>query len=469
MNRYIIFLFSCFITLLISCKKEESQTNLLKYVSDNIAAYDVIPVNGSDHVIANMNYMKPSDNKGKFPVILLDTVSGNTTVSAEIDTSYDLIVVFDGIYGSSSPILTSNRFKIEHSEIQVKAGKLASTDSVSLMLNDINGLSEGIKTFVVPVRLKVIQGSGKLKSELMYIRYKVNVMNLKASVSSSATVRDLNVIITPDRQNAAATFRVTLNQPFFKPVVVTLDENNSATLAEEYNKKNNTEYIYFPRGSYKLLNTATVAANQLFNATSIKVQFDDVSLFKDGVKYILPLKTNYIDYPSVAAEETSEVSYLFLELSNILSGIHPVSSGPFIDKTNWALKSGATLNGSIGNIKDNDNTTHWISVALGGNGWFSIDMKEKNEIRAFQITPAYGSYRTSGLLETDVLSSDDGVNWKLQGVYYGSATSTTSSPASPDIKVLKFKQPVKAQHFKFIFKKSQVPPFAGLAEINAIQ
>ncbi|WP_164122829.1 BT_3987 domain-containing protein [Sphingobacterium sp. xlx-130] len=453
-----------------SCEKDQVDNELLAYVTKNLAGYESVPVNGTDYVVVNMGNIQASNKRAQFQVMLEDSLSQDVAVEAKIVPDANWIKTFDQIYNLNSPELAGDLFEIEESEIIIKAGELASSDKIKLRLNNISKLSEGKFKFVIPIQMKVKTPGAKLKSELMFVRYNVDATNLKLSIEGAPSIKDVQAVFTPGYKNADIPYRVLLNQRYGLPVSVFVDQGQNVDLVTRYNQEHDTDYLPFPIGSYKILGAATINPYQLLNTTGIKVQFPDNSFFSTDRSYLLPVRVSSSEPKEVLAIESESISYVFLKLNNIEVGSSHELEGNVIDRSNWLVKRGSSnINGAIENIIDGKNTTHWVTYAVKGDGWFSLDIAKETSIKGFKVTPADVSSLKLNPLQTEVFSSDDGVSWHLEGVYYGSATQAGSGVESPNIEVYKFITPVTARYFKFIFRTSQAAPFAGLAEINAIQ
>ncbi|WP_164121826.1 BT_3987 domain-containing protein [Sphingobacterium sp. xlx-130] len=464
-----LFIYVCIGVVFLGCKKNEIDHNILEYVSNNISAYDHIPINSGDNVIINMDIIKPSENTAGFKVFLKEKAIKDMIVSAEIDYNRDLISAYDSIYLSNSPILTDGLFEIEKPKILIKAGDIQSTDSVTVNLKDISSLPFGQTVFVVPIKLITNTKGGMLKSNLMFVRFKVNVVNLTASVVTETGDSDASIMLIQGVPNKKIPLQVRLNQGIDQNVHVVIENEISNDLVAQYNSKNNTNYLPFPKGSYILHNTTLNLNNNQTVARGLELELVNKDLFTELDSYILPVRVNSSDAKKVLADPKKGVFNFLLTLNNISKNSKNELNGEVINREKWKAKSDRTIGPwPVANLMDGNNSSFWIGLAPPDK--FEIDMGQNETVKGFKIVPNYTfGYRDCDILEMDVFSSIDGVKWKHEGRYFGSITDPNSNLSNPDIKIVKFNKPVTARHFRYQVLMTTLTGLSSIAEINAIK
>ncbi|WP_164111891.1 MULTISPECIES: BT_3987 domain-containing protein [Sphingobacterium] len=457
--------------LILGCKKEGDPSSLIEYVSKNMSAYKYIPTNSGDNVIINMNIIDLGAQEAGFRVLLKEKYTRDVFVSARIDNNRDLIDAYDMLYNYKSPVFESDLFEIVEPELMIKAGEVQSSDSVKVRLKDVSSLPVGQMVFVIPIKLESKDSGVQLKSELMFIRFNVSAINLTASLSGIKGESDMQIFVS-NGDSEVLPLQVKLSQAINRPADVLVDDEGRDELVAAYNLQHNTNYLPFPAESYKLYNTATVKANETVSATGIRVEIVNSALFKSPNLYMVPIKVNSSDPKNVLADPEKDRVNIFLFVSNILKGAVHELVGDVVDRSIWKIKAAysASATFSIEKILDGKNSTYWLGDTKKDLGVFEIDMGGTETIKGFKITPSYGPFQTSNVLEMDIFSSEDGVNWKQEGRYFGSPTSPTTNVNNPDVKVVKFTNAVTARYFKCkVLKTTFSAGLTSIAEFNAIK
>ncbi|OOG19750.1 hypothetical protein BWD42_07565 [Sphingobacterium sp. CZ-UAM] len=464
-----ILLYSTGLFFLTACKKEKTNEleELTVYNSPGSVAYN-IQLGRSITVFRNTILSEPK--AVAFPVMLTRSYSRDIQVTASIDTTW--IKEYDKMLNLSmpSPALPAEAFKLINDKVTIKAGETSSTDSLTVKFVKSIGLKPGDNTYVVPVVLQTADNNIPVSArrQVMYVTVPI------ISVATSISINNSNITdITLENINGVTTgtdliqIQSTLNTKIKTPTTVTVKDDNA--LIEAYNKKNGTSYQAFPLGSYQFVNaTATIQAGQ--NSADISLRLTNLKAFDPAKEYLLPISAvedNNMQNPFV--DPSRQTVYIHVKIK--INQIDPANSGlmgNIVDRAGWKVTvSGQYNDMGANNVIDGNNYTAWDS-----NGklpaWLILDMGESTTLKGFSIIPNY-VYKSDDFTNIEVLSSDNGLTWKIIGWYVGTKTSATSSAEQPDIKTIKFTETQTARYFKFNITKSSDGSYTGMSELNAIE
>lgn len=462
----IVILFT--ITIVLGCKKNNEDEFLPTkefsiYIAPGDLAYNVINGNSvvswTDEIIQNP--------KAKFEVLLSRPFDQDITIKANIDTSE--LAFYDDVYKVTSPRFKDNNFKIVEGPIIIKAGEVKSP-SIQIELANVSELIANTD-YIIPVKISnennipVSKNRNTIFIKLKYtpitpfIVGKVNNSN----ISDISIIKAGNKIIGPSNFSFAAS----LNIPFSKDIEIEIETD--PTLINRFNQENNTSNILFPQNSYTITESKITIpeGNNRNSDANFNIEFKNLNELEVAKTYLIPIKIK--NYDSKA--EKLDNSVLFIRASVTETNIDPSNqafSEPYMDRTGWTVTaSGSWSINVIGRVLDGNNSTPWDSDGWMPS-WVILDIKSQKTIKGFAIVPNY-QYRADDILTMEVLSSNDGVNWNSQGTYNGTPTNPFSSVINPDIKTVRFVNPVNARYFKFNITKSTDGDYTGMAELNAIQ
>ncbi|MDR6785237.1 hypothetical protein ABIE26_003936 [Pedobacter africanus] len=450
-----------------SCKKDDiAANNLEAEIAKNLAAYNEIPINSGDTVLLNLNLVLLGKKSAGFPVLLEKAAGSDLEVTASIDNNPQLISIYDSLYRTHSPVLPGGLFKVSRGgKLTVNAGQLQSADSIKIELNDGTGLKIGNHTYVVPVRLESTVKKPGLKSKLMFLRYKLLVRRLNVSLQGLSGIGDIIVLNTPDVvQNIFVQAR--LSQAVPRNIEVSVETVSNQEFVAAYNAANGTKHLPFPEGGYTIApSTGVIPAHKMFLSEPILVQLTNLSLFNPSSIYLLALKIK----DDKIASPNNHTQYIIMRGNNIDRSNTGLNGQP-IERIGWRVKAlgyyrQENLVPEL--VLDGDHRTAWDSDGQLPQ-WLELDMGVMETVKGFSIVPSY-LYREDDFLQMEVFSSNDGINWESQGLYTGTATSDQSSPATPDLKTVKFVNPVTARYFKFNILKATSGNYTGMGELFGIK
>lgn len=451
----------------LSCKKEKIVNNDLRaYVVENLAAYSKIPVNGVDTVFAPIGLIYRGERTSGFQAMLSEPAGADVEITGRIDHNPDLIKEYDSLYHTNSMAMPKDLFKLSgKGTVVIKAGQLQSLDSLKIELNNFSGLLSGKYKFIVPVAIESVSNSVKLKSRLMFVRFLIEVINLRTSISDisgNSTV----MLFDTDKGRGDVFIQASLDNIIRKNIEVVVEGISDNAYVNAYNLEHGTNFRSFPSGSYKLLtNKVTLEAGNPTSSQNIHVQLTDFSAFAANHSYLLAVKIkDHLDQQM--ADPLNNIVYISMQKNNVDPSNNGLN-GDQMNRSNWkinALGYFGTFRPS--NILDGSNTTAWISNGLLPHD-VTLDMGNSHTVKGFSIVPNY-QYRSYDFLEMEVFSSDDGQKWKIEGKFMGTSTSAESSAILPDLKTVKFINPVTARYFKFNIVKTTQGAMAGMAELYGI-
>lgn len=440
-------------------------------VAKDLSAYGTIPVNSGDIVIANMNLVYPDVSGVGFKALLAGAAKAEVVVTAKIDPNPDLLKIYDDLYRAHSPALPASLFKVAgNGKILIKAGQTESGDSIKVQLNDVSGLALGNYTYVVPITLESNQEAVQLKSKVMFVRFKVSVVNSNISITGLNGASEFN-LSNSSNLDRKILIQGSISTELRQPVEVTVAGETSMAFVNAYNSAHKTNYKPFPTDGYQLLSSSiTIPANQKTSVENIQLQLADLSHFNLSDSYLMAvkIKDNVIAGPPADPQKNTVVIILG---ANNVDGSNRGLVGTVIDRTGWVVKTLGSYHDEplpAENMLDGSNQTSWVSDGVLPQ-WITLDMAVVQPVKGFSIVPNYMFINTVDFLDMEIQSSNDGITWKSEGTYSGMPTADESSPANPDLKTVKFITPVTARYFRFNVTRTTIGSYTGIAELYGIK
>lgn len=468
-NQIVLLAIAC-LGMLLSCKKDKDgidTEDLFAYLPPGTSAYN--EQNASAVIVAGKVV---ASSQLAFPVLLTRATSANIEVTAKIDTS--LISAYNKANASTYPALADGIFAMANGgKVTVKKDQSESADSIKVQVADATKLKAGNNTYLVPVVLSMASNNVPISGsrQIMYLKIAFTVATVSITDVDGLSTVDifLNRNGSTTTGTNAVNIKAVLNIALEQLINVGIAENQS--LVDAFNKKNNTTYKPFPAGGYILAkDNTTIAAKATSAADNMQVQLPDLSLFATGTDYLLPLQIKENTAAGTPPADANK-NVVYVHVSILITNIDAANAAPTgttLSRTGWTVKASGSYNGNdISRILDGNNATAWDSDGKMP-ATVTIDMGASSAIKGFAIVPSY-EFRSDNFINMDVLSSNDGNVWKLEGKYVGTTTSSSSSAAKPDIKNVKFINPVTARYFRFNITKTTDGKYAGMAEVNAIQ
>ena len=463
---YMIVMFGVFILVgyFISCKKDSSDIkDLYAYTAPGNAGYNVL----SGSVITLIKDKVGSSLNTSFPVLLTRAFDKNVEVSAGIDTS--LVKVYDSLFHTATPSLVPSldAFGLSNGgKVTIDAGKTSSQDSLNIYIKDVSKLKPGANLYIIPVVLNSATNGIPTSNtrQVMYVKLQV----VPITLGLTSTTGDSIINISLNYKNGVVTGQDiayivgTLNKPINvnMPINVITDPN----LVKSFNQVNGTNYQAAPSGTYQLVNSGlSIPANAIVSKDSAIVKLSNLSSFKLNNDYLLPVRIAQGNGDGTLPVSNSySIVYIHISVEeNNIDGSNSQLQGTLIDKSLWSVTDSSNYYDAYyppSNAIDGNNSTFWISLGLN---WLRLDMGKVNTVKGFVITPTV----YDDLVQIKVLTSDDGVTWKLNGIY----NNPQPVSANPQTKTLKFIIPVTSRYFKFNITSTYYQSYAGMVELNGIQ
>jgi len=439
-----------------SCDKEDTSEmkDMFVYTSSGNSTYNI----STGELIKTVGASELS--KGlSFGLTITRPSNNDISVKAEIDTN--LIGEYDRLKGTVSTRYDLTKFELTSDEIVIPAGSIHSSGNFSIISNSFD--IEILTPCVIPIRITALGSAQISKSrDIMYLV----ITGQKIVTSSFATIFDrVNSSYSPlSDVFPKVGFPINLNVGLPNAIKVSVEYDKS--LVDTYNQKNNAAFLKLPDGSFVLKSTeVNIQEGALVSKDSIKIEFPDRSKFELGKEYLIPIKISKAENAFIS--ETNGVKYIVFKpvVNNIDPSNTPINGGVQMDRTGWTVTaSGRYSNFVIENILDGNNATAWDANRPA---WFILDMKSVKSVKGFSFVPNY-QYRSENILGMDVLSSDDGVTCVEVGKYAGTTTLSSSTPANPDIKTVRFYSPVSARYFRFNITNGSSGSYTGMNELFAI-
>ncbi|MFD2921424.1 BT_3987 domain-containing protein [Terrimonas rubra] len=402
-----------------------------------------------------------------FPVLINAAIAKNVTITAIDDAS--LVAAYNSANGTSYSVLPAGSYTFVKNSATINAGTTTSADSIKVQVPDLSILTAGTG-YLLPVKIK---DEGEIApATTNNVKYILITPRLALAAIPASGSNVINIaFIKPPTGNitgpAQTGFGAALN--YVLNTAVQVGVNYDASLVDSYNAANGTSYIAFPAGSFTVSkDNVTIAAGATTSATdSFRVQFSNYNSFSVGSTYLLPLTIK-----SGGNVDAGTNKHVYIRVTVSVQNIDPSNTGltgTTISRAGWSVTTSGSYPGNdVSRVLDGNNSTAWDS---DGNlpAWVQLDMGTAKTVKGFPIVPSYEYGRVDNFLQMEVLSSNDGITWTSQGTYNGTTTSSGSSPANPDIKTVKFFQPVTARYFKFSITKTTDGRYAGMGELNAVE
>ncbi len=289
--------------VLFACKKEDDPLTALArelgaYKYSYIETGNAIRLNGLTSGDTTLSY------RG-FPVSLTGTASGETIVTATIDTS--LVASYNTLYHESNPAIGVNTFRPSfNGTYRVAANETTAADSLYILLNDASNLEDST-IYLIPVRLTANNGA-KVATTVVFFKMMVTITAVDLYVNGGSAFdytspyarngsqywglylskdADGKVIGPSSLKISVATgARFAASELHAYAVTDVSDSLISAFSAAAYNT-----YVPFPEGTYSLTKTtATVDANNLYSRDSLTISFNNYDAFQAGKFYLMGVK-----------------------------------------------------------------------------------------------------------------------------------------------------------------------------------
>lgn len=311
---------------LFSCHKQDDELTALarelgSYKYSYIETGSAIRLNGVTSGDTTLTY------RG-FPVALTGNSSGETVVTATIDTS--LIASYNTLYHESNPAIDVNAFRPSfNGTYRIAANETTAADSLYILLNDATKLADST-IYLIPVRLAANNG-GKVTTAVVFFKMMVTITNVELYVNGGSAFgytspyarngsqywglylsKDGSGKVTgPSSLNisVAASARFSASELHAYAVTDVSDSLITAFSAAAYNT-----YQRFPEGTYSLTKAgATVPAKALYSTDSLTISFSNYDAFKPGVFYLMGVRlvTNQQDALSAPAKKGAAAYALF--------------------------------------------------------------------------------------------------------------------------------------------------------------
>ncbi|WP_440133921.1 DUF1735 domain-containing protein [Chitinophaga sancti] len=302
-NKSAIYIALILIIVQFSCKKEDDPLTALarelgSYKYSYIETGSAIRLNGATSGNTTLTY------RG-FPVSLAGSASGETVVTATIDTS--LIAAYNTLYNESNPSIDTKAFRPSfNGTFRIAANEKTAADSLYILLNDASGL-ENNTLYLVPVRLSANNG-GKVATSVVFFKMMVTITAVDLYVNGGAAFEytypyarngsqywgfylsqdEAGNVIGPSSLDISIAAGVRFPAGELHAYAVT---DVSDSLINAFSAAAYTSYERFPEGTYSLTKaSAVVAANTLNSSDSLKLSFSNYSAFKPGTFYLMGVK-----------------------------------------------------------------------------------------------------------------------------------------------------------------------------------
>lgn len=191
-------------------------------------------------------------------------------------------------------------------------------------------------------------------------------------------------------------------------------------------------------------------------------------MFEKDKVYLLPVEVVEDGNPDMPpVDEDRGVAYIRLTVvENNIDGSNSGLEGTPMDRTGWSVTVSSVYGSGVGDqMLDGNAATAWTSNSDQTHE-VVLDMGASRQVKGFLITPNY-VYRSENITKMNVYSSLNGTDWKLEGLYNGTAPS--GSAANPDIKTIRFYRAVNARFFRFEILESNGQSYTGIGELNGVE
>lgn len=451
--------------LLHACDKKDSfnTAELHVYAASGTLAYNVIQ--GDFKQIGNTLIASPGTS---FPVLLSRSVDRDIQVNITIDTS--LTGVYDSIYKRTTPSakIPDGAFALrQNGLLTIPAGQTTTSADAQVEIKNASLLKEGTD-YIIPILISGANNGVPVSASRNIIFLKTQLKVIKAGISTFSNTNTINITLT--RENNTITglnklyLKGVLNEPLAGNTQITAEA--APDLVTAYNQQTGKNYVSMPASSYELQKPAvTIPENTTNSADSIAISLPNLQLFQMGNDYLLPIqiKTVTNQFADLPADETKKVVYVQVSIvDNNVDATNTGLNGTTIPRTGWIATASSTLSNILyGPARSIDGNTGTAWLASGLPQWLQVNMTAVKTVKGFNINSVIiGGSRYGDILEMEVLSSNDGSTWKLEGSFKSPASAT---------KVVKFVTPVSAQYFRFNITKTADNNYSGMGELNAVE
>lgn len=258
------------------------------------------------------------------------------------------------------------------------------------------------------------------------------------------------------------------------PVKITTPVNEKLTVkcvinedfVKKYNEINKTAYIALPSTYYTFIkDEVIIEQGQVKSQDSITIQLKtsaDIKKITDEL--LLPIQVTSVNGKTERISSNLATVKVFGAVNVIRDNVNPDNpeqQGNLIKRDTWKVTAvGQYGNNSYDRMLDGNPATAWFSP-LSATTQVEVDMTKEFTLKGFRLTPN----RLFGLgynpTKMEVLTSNNGKKWTIQGIYTGKI------PTSGDIHI-SFKTSVKTQYFRLRILESNKYPYTGIAELNAV-
>ncbi|MGC4037736.1 MAG: DUF1735 domain-containing protein [Chitinophagaceae bacterium] len=446
-----------------SCKKDVASTEPpIAYPSGNNGEYNqitvTIPMVGSKPIISDL----------KIPVVLTRAVQSNVQVTAKINTDSSARIAYNTQYLETFELLPIGSCTlVNNGVVTIKSGNTQSSDSVTVHFTDFSNVDIS-KTYLLPITLESATGGVDVSDARNTMYVVVSFLNISVSIPSSGSNTLQAVInITPDSSVSAEPvpeFAATINHGISFDIKINVQQNDSLIAA--YNMQNGTNYIPFPKGSFQLAKSeVNIPAGSTVSSDLFQIKLTNVSAFTSlDMSYILPLQLKN-DPANPPVDDINNVVYVIVKVR--YENIDPSNSGlegTTMSRETWTATSptGESFVFPASNTIDGDNSSIWKAAELPGA--IDIDMGSTQTVKGFFVVPGYFFNTILDFTQVEILSSNDGNNWRSQGTYNGPPLFD-QNPVQ-----IKFIGPVTARYFRVnLITSSNWLNQSAIAEIDGVQ
>lgn len=460
---YLLIAASCLL-LLNACKKDDSlnSSELHVYAAPGTLAYNVIV--GNFNMVGTKVFAGPGTS---FSVLLSRAVDRDIQVHVSIDTS--LIHIYDSINKLTTPSakIPDGTFNLQQNGlITIPAGQTVSAVAVQVELKNATQLTEGIN-YIIPVVINNANNGVPVSAARNIIFLKTQLKVIKAGISTFTNTNTISLVLNKANNivtgPAALYLKGALNDQLAGSTEITIED--APSLLAAYNQQTGKNFITMPASSYQLQKSSVTLPERATNSTdSIVISLPNLQLFQTGNNYLLPIqiKTAKNQSADVPADDTKKVVYIQVTVvDNNIDAANSGLSGAAIPRTAWVATASSSFSNTYNASRAIDGNTATAWIASGLQQWLQINIGAIKTVKGFNInTATLGTSRFGDIQEMEVLSSNDGITWRLEGFFKSVASAT---------KVVRFITPVAAQYFRFNITKTADNVYSGMGELNAVE
>lgn len=267
----------------------------------------------------------------------------------------------------------------------------------------------------------------------------------------------------------------TFNVPVFSTREVTADVSVTVTpapsLVDQFNTANGKKALLLPSANYQINSSQHTIQAGTFQSDPLTIKIVNPANLTDTNGYVLPLTISAIAGKDkgvqISSNRATTYFYVPYNYTNVDTVQTPLT-GTLMARTAWTVSVSGTTTGALGPaMLDGNNSTAWRS-SNSTTRWAILNMGSQQTVKGFQIVPDYVT-TSENPTQMTISTSNDGVNFTVQGIWKGTGPAGTSSATAPDIKGVNFLAPVKAQYFRFDITAVVSGTRTGIGELNAVQ